>query len=58
MAALAAAPLQATHQDIIEALPRPAGMAAVGIPDYRLPPEIIGYECGLIEKLVTEHLDD
>jgi formate dehydrogenase (NADP+) beta subunit len=36
---------------VIEALPRPAGMAAVGIPDYRLPPEVIGYECGLIEKL-------
>ena len=36
---------------VIEALPRPGGMAAVGIPDYRLPPDILGYEVELIENL-------
>lgn len=36
---------------IFEALPEPGGMAAVGIPDYRLPREILGGEVSNIEKL-------
>lgn len=36
---------------IYESLPEPGGMAAVGIPDYRLPREILGGEVANIEKL-------
>lgn len=36
---------------IFDALPRPGGMAAVGIPDYRLPPTALGYEAGLLERM-------
>lgn len=36
---------------VFEALPEPGGMAAVGIPDYRLPREIIRGEVEYIEKL-------
>ncbi len=39
---------------IYEALPEPGGMAAVGIPDYRLPREILGGEVANIEKLGVE----
>ena len=43
--------LRGIKAHVIEALPRPGGMAAVGIPDYRLPQDILGYEVELIEKL-------
>jgi len=36
---------------IFEALPRGGGMATVGIPDYRLPKDIINYEIDLIRNL-------
>jgi formate dehydrogenase beta subunit len=36
---------------IFEMLPEAGGMAAVGIPDYRLPREILQYEISLIERL-------
>lgn len=36
---------------IFESLPEPGGMAGVGIPDYRLPREILGGEVSNIEKL-------
>jgi formate dehydrogenase beta subunit len=36
---------------VFEALPEPGGMAAVGIPDYRLPRAILRHECDLIEKM-------
>lgn len=36
---------------IFETLPEPGGMAAVGIPDYRLPREILRGEVSEIEKL-------
>ncbi|MGO9614431.1 MAG: FAD-dependent oxidoreductase [Dissulfurispiraceae bacterium] len=36
---------------IFEMLPEPGGMAAVGIPDYRLPREIVRYEADVIQKL-------
>ena len=39
---------------IFEALSEPGGMAKVGIPDYRLPPDILNYEVSLIEKLGAE----
>jgi len=39
---------------IFEALPRPGGMAAVGIPDYRLPPDVLNGEADLIKKLGGE----
>ena len=38
-----------TH--VIEALPRPGGMAAVGIPDYRLPPDLLAYEIRRIQTM-------
>jgi formate dehydrogenase beta subunit len=36
---------------IFEALPEPGGMAAVGIPDYRLPRPILQREADLIEQI-------
>jgi len=39
---------------VFEALPEPGGMAKVGIPDYRLPPNILNYEISLVEKLGAE----
>ena len=39
---------------IFERLGEPGGMAAVGIPDYRLPRDIVRYEAGIIEKLGVE----
>jgi len=39
---------------IFEALPEGGGMAAVGIPDYRLPRNILQYEIGVIEKAGVE----
>jgi len=36
---------------IFERLAEPGGMAAVGIPDYRLPRDILRYEAGLAERL-------
>ncbi|UCF83964.1 MAG: FAD-dependent oxidoreductase [Desulfobacteraceae bacterium] len=39
---------------IFEALPEPGGMAKAGIPDYRLPPDILNYEVSLVEKVGAE----
>jgi len=39
---------------IFERLGEPGGMAAVGIPDYRLPRDIVRYEAGVVEKLGVE----
>jgi formate dehydrogenase beta subunit len=39
---------------IFEALPEPGGMAAVGIPDYRLPRKLLQHEVSLIEDLGVE----
>lgn len=39
---------------IFERLGEPGGMAAVGIPDYRLPREIVRYEAGVLERLGVE----
>jgi formate dehydrogenase beta subunit len=39
---------------IFERLNEPGGMAAVGIPDYRLPRNIVRYEAGIVEKLGVE----
>ena len=36
---------------VLEALPEPGGMAAVGIPDYRLPRTVLRGEADLIEKM-------
>ena len=36
---------------VFERLAEPGGMAAVGIPDYRLPRDILRYEAGLAERL-------
>lgn len=36
---------------VFEALPEPGGMAAVGIPDYRLPRKLLRHEADLIEDL-------
>jgi formate dehydrogenase beta subunit len=43
--------LQGYPVTIFETLPEPGGMAAVGIPDYRLPREILRGEVAQIEKL-------
>ena len=43
--------LQGYSVTIFETLPEPGGMAAVGIPDYRLPREILRGEVAQIEKL-------
>jgi formate dehydrogenase beta subunit len=39
---------------IFERLGEPGGMAAVGIPDYRLPRDIVRYETSLVEQLGAE----
>jgi len=39
---------------VFEALPKAGGMAAVGIPDYRLPKDILNGEIGLIENMGVE----
>jgi len=39
---------------VFERLGEPGGMAAVGIPDYRLPREIMGYEAGILTQLGVE----
>jgi NADPH-dependent glutamate synthase beta subunit-like oxidoreductase len=39
---------------IFEALPRPGGMLAVGIPDYRLPRDLLEREIKLIEDIGVE----
>jgi formate dehydrogenase (NADP+) beta subunit len=39
---------------IYERLPEPGGMAAVGIPDYRLPREILGGEADLVKDFGVE----
>ena len=39
---------------IFEALPKGGGMAAVGIPDYRLPKDILNHEIDLIKRLGVE----
>lgn len=39
---------------IFERLGEPGGMAAVGIPDYRLPRNIVKYEAGILERLGVE----
>ncbi|MGV8056879.1 MAG: FAD-dependent oxidoreductase [Smithellaceae bacterium] len=36
---------------VFEALPRAGGMAAVGIPDYRLPKDILNHEVDLIKRM-------
>src|SRR4030043_703607 len=36
---------------IFERLGEPGGMAAMGIPDYRLPRDIVGYEAEVVKKL-------
>ncbi|HQJ31510.1 MAG TPA: FAD-dependent oxidoreductase [Syntrophales bacterium] len=36
---------------IFEALPKAGGMAAVGIPDYRLPKDILNHEIDLIKRM-------
>ena len=43
--------LQGHRVTIFEALPEPGGMAAVGIPDYRLPRSVLRREAALIEEL-------
>ncbi|MEI7591390.1 MAG: FAD-dependent oxidoreductase, partial [Deltaproteobacteria bacterium] len=39
---------------LFEALPKAGGMAAVGIPDYRLPKDILNYEIDLIKRMGVE----
>lgn len=39
---------------VFEALPKPGGMAAVGIPDYRLPKDILNHEIDLIKRMGVE----
>jgi formate dehydrogenase beta subunit len=39
---------------IFEKLGEPGGMAAVGIPDYRLPRDIVRYETSLVERMGAE----
>jgi len=39
---------------IFESLPHAGGMAAVGIPDYRLPANILSYEIDLIRRMGVE----
>jgi NADPH-dependent glutamate synthase beta subunit-like oxidoreductase/NAD-dependent dihydropyrimidine dehydrogenase PreA subunit len=49
---------QGIASEIFEALPVVGGMMAVGIPDYRLPPEVLQREVAAIEGLgVKIHLD-
>lgn len=42
------------HPVVFEALGEPGGMAAVGIPDYRLPRPLLRHECDMIEKMGAE----
>ncbi len=46
--------LQGYRSTIFEALPEPGGMAAVGIPDYRLPREILRSEVARVEAVGAE----
>ncbi|MDQ5985252.1 MAG: formate dehydrogenase (NADP+) beta subunit [Syntrophus sp. SKADARSKE-3] len=39
---------------VFEALPKAGGMAAVGIPDYRLPKDIMNHEIDLIKRMGVE----
>jgi formate dehydrogenase beta subunit len=39
---------------IFERLGEPGGMAAMGIPDYRLPRDIVGYEAEIVKSLGVE----
>jgi formate dehydrogenase beta subunit len=39
---------------IFERLGEPGGMAAMGIPDYRLPRDIVKYEAGILKRLGVE----
>jgi len=46
--------LQGYRTTIFEALPEPGGMAAVGIPDYRLPRDILRGEAARVEAVGAE----
>ncbi len=46
--------LQGYRSTIFEALPEPGGMAAVGIPDYRLPRDILRGEAARVEAAGAE----
>ena len=46
--------LQGHNVTIFEALPEPGGMLRVGIPEYRLPKEILRQEIGYIQKVGVE----
>jgi formate dehydrogenase beta subunit len=39
---------------IFERLGEPGGMAAMGIPDYRLPRDVVGYEAEIVKRLGVE----
>ena len=46
--------LKGHNVTIFEALPEPGGMLRVGIPEYRLPKEILGQEINYIQELGVE----
>jgi len=46
--------LKGYQATIFERLGEPGGMAAMGIPDYRLPRDVVGYEAEVVEKLGVE----
>jgi heterodisulfide reductase subunit A-like polyferredoxin len=46
--------LKGHNVTIFEALPEPGGMLRVGIPEYRLPKEVLRQEIGYIQKLGVE----
>ncbi len=46
--------LRGYRSTIFEALPEPGGMAAVGIPDYRLPREVLRGEAARVEAVGAE----
>jgi formate dehydrogenase beta subunit len=46
--------LEGVKSTILEALPEGGGMAAVGIPDYRLPRQVLRAEIGRVEALGAE----
>ncbi len=46
--------LQGYRSTIFEALPEPGGMAAVGIPDYRLPRQVLRDEAARVEAVGAE----
>jgi formate dehydrogenase beta subunit len=46
--------LKGYHVTIFERLGEPGGMAAMGIPDYRLPRDIVGYEAEIVKRLGVE----